>query len=338
MLNNLVNLVAGGRASDRSSDDRGTHTSHTRRNEARTSVSHDRNPAGGRNDDHSGDKIHDEEYMAKVEERVSSYLERMQQDHANGTFKRIQRKEGGPKVTSWEQLHKIQDHNRHVYFGGAPLGHSIEVVELKRNEIRARKEVEKLEEELRRSTERIEELTNRHATDFHKYELALGKALALGRGCTLIAEVICSHIRDNKRHFFNAMRQRHNMLLQRRLDEQAKALRQKHKLAVLVIVRHIKKLLEPSMKASLRIMRCGPSDKMHTGRSAVAGLIKSQKYIVPEHINAMALKGAQVKQLKNFDNPEERTFASVEQSLLTRLENLVAEEMQMLTTAKYVHT
>ncbi|CDR93766.1 hypothetical protein, conserved [Babesia bigemina] len=338
MFNNLVNLVAGGRATDESISDRGTHTLHTRRSDTKAAVPNAATQSGAQNNDHSADKVHDEEYMAKVEERVSSYLERMQTDHANGTFNRIQRKDGGSKVTSWQHLHKTTAHNTHVYFGGAPLGHSIEVVTLKRNEIRARKEMAKLEEELRKSTERIEELTDRHSSDFHKYELALGKALALGRGCTLIADLISQHVLNSKRQFFSALRQSRSMLLQKRLDEQAKASRKQHKLATLVLVRHITKMLGPSIKAVLRIMRCEWSDRMHTGRSAVAGLMKSQKYIVPQPVNAMAKKGAQIKQLKNFDNPDERTFASVEQSLLTRLENLVAEEMHMLTTARVVHT
>ncbi|GIX63385.1 ankyrin repeat containing protein [Babesia caballi] len=329
MLDGLVNLVARRAVAgeqNRSNTLRSHGPTSDRDSKAPRNTRRTEKGNGGR---FEGDAC-DEAYLAKVEERVSSHLERILQDQASGRFRRIpQDEDQDPKVSSWEVFHRNQAHNRHVYFGGAPLGHSLELLKLKRREAHLVKEAEELVDELRKRDERIDELVKKQSVDFLKFEVALGKAMALGSGCRLMTEVIGRCTARLKRGFFAAMRQRQVSELRRSLDAQSEALKDKHKLAAMVIVRHVQAMLARLMMVVVRHWR-------HDATAAAAGsygivdAMAARKHLAASN-DFVWEKCTKLKpREKPLPNRDDR-LGCVETSLLLRLESLVAEEMQMLT-------
>ncbi|KAK1937518.1 hypothetical protein X943_002491 [Babesia divergens] len=326
MIGNIVDLVAGHIGVDKQSNDEAPRRLHTHGKQRW----YDR--AGNEPNEHNAvsiaDRIHDELYMSKVEKRVSSYLEHIQQAQADGKFQRID-SETHPKekVVSWDQLHKAQVHNRHVYFAGMPLSHSKEVGQLKRNQERIVRQTEELVVELRKRDEHIEELEKKQNVDFRKFEVALGKAMGLGMGCNLFAEIVSRYLNRRRRHFYTALRCKRMEELRQSLESHSAKLRQKHRLAALVIARSIRRLMDSTLKEAMRHMRAAVPKPPRNNYPSVVEAIKGKKY------GMMKTKAVKMHQSgKHSKKPGDR-MGQVEESLLTRLEHLVAEEMQMLSTS-----
>ncbi|EDO08678.2 hypothetical protein BBOV_III011260 [Babesia bovis T2Bo] len=323
MFENLLNFVAGGGHSAEET----TNTDAARRRNSRR-LTGSRGNGNTHQDGHVDNKINDMLHIAQTEERVSRYLEQIQQDHATGRFQRLDTdKSSMQKQKSWEYLHKPKSHNRHVYFGGAPLGQCIEIINMKRREAVILKEKQVILKELEDREAEIDELMEKQTTDFQKFEVALGKALGLGGGCAILADLLNRHCTKMMRQFFKRMRRKQIHKLEGTIERQAEIIRQKHKLAVMVIARMVDKSLLTPMKEALVHWRCSRGNK-----PMPSATFKGFKY-------AEVLKGekpAMKKSWKRGSNKPTENLASVEESLLTRLENLVAEEMQMLTTTRLV--
>ncbi|GFE55182.1 ankyrin repeat containing protein, putative [Babesia ovis] len=334
MFENFVNLVAGvGQATNEGNKAEAAHRSTGHGDRRRRERSDHRNATDARMDEEIETKINDMLHIAKTEERVSRYLERMQKDHTSGKFQRIDTEATqDQKNTSWEHLHKSQAHNRHVYFGGAPLGNCIEILNLKRREALLRKETVHMAKQLHKRDVEIEALLERQNTDFQKFEMALGKAVSLGGGCARLAEILTNHCTKMKRYFFKRVRRRQVNYLQSTIEAQAELIRQKHKLAIMVITRLSSNMLSTPLKDALIHWR--------TARIVTPKLnlpLKGKKVVPTKRVGSF--KGQITGDHRKWKPDTEKlddNFASVEESLLSRLENLVAEEMQMLTTSSLV--
>ncbi|ORM41604.1 uncharacterized protein BXIN_2685 [Babesia sp. Xinjiang] len=342
-------MVAGTTATDDAAVPDVPQRSNSQSRQSKRDASRAKSPGESKLNEEIENKINDMLHVAKTEERVSRYLERMQQDHSSGRFQRIDGETTrSQKVTSWEQLHKTEAHNRHVYFGGSPLGVSIEVLTLKRREAQLMKETKSLKGDVKKRDEQIEELLKKQSTDFIKFEMALGKAVALGSGCTALSELIFRLTIKVSRTFFRKMRRKQYKALQSTIDAQSEILKQKRRLASMVIARHMKKMLLLPVIGALEHWRRMNTKGLQPSYNTFPEAIKPKKYSMPgptvlHQTKLGALRSCKNEKDKHTDNLVSilehsyiDTQASVEESLLTRLENLVAEEMHMLTTAKYV--
>lgn len=91
---------------------------------------------------------------------------------------------------SVEKLHKSTPNNRHIFFAGIPLSHSLQLLSTLKREQLSRERAEKLESQVKKLTEEVDSLNEEKRVDFYRFECSVRKAVAVGMGVSRLVRFV----------------------------------------------------------------------------------------------------------------------------------------------------
>ncbi|AFZ79778.1 hypothetical protein BEWA_026270 [Theileria equi strain WA] len=157
---------------------------------------------------------------------------------ADDEMKEVQMSEVG----SIEQLHRTGPLNRHIYFAGIPLSHSLQSLKYMRQFAKLKSRNTELEQEVEKLNKEIDELHENAQVNFYKFEVALGKAMQIGVACNTLCKTINDHDRISKRKFINLLREKSILRANRK-----KYSKKYRNLATVIICNRIHKMVVPTI-------------------------------------------------------------------------------------------
>lgn len=251
--------------------------------------------------------------LSKMESKIETYLSKIR--HLDGSFKDDEMKEVQmSEVGSIEQLHRTGPLNRHIYFAGIPLSHSLQSLKYMRQFAKLKSRNTELEQEVEKLNKEIDELHENAQVNFYKFEVALGKAMQIGVACNTLCKTINDHDRISKRKFINLLREKSILRANRK-----KYSKKYRNLATVIICNRIHKMVAPTIYPVFTAIR-------HNSRIALPNVPSAPPRIPKIPVTKVVLPAKE----------EEKIQESVEETLLCRLESLVKQEMEMLNSARQV--
>eukprot|EP00375_Theileria_parva_P002631 XP_765312.1 hypothetical protein [Theileria parva strain Muguga] len=126
---------------------------------------------------------YDSRDLSSLESKVDVYLSRIKEldtSLSEDVNKYEVLNEKVREFVSIEKLHRCGADNRHIYFAGIPLSHSLEVLKGLRIQKEQQERINQLESKVNELNQEINELNEEKQLHFYKFEKSIHKALNMG--------------------------------------------------------------------------------------------------------------------------------------------------------------
>ncbi|BAM40591.1 ankyrin repeat containing protein [Theileria orientalis strain Shintoku] len=261
----------------------------------------------------------EEETLTSLESKVDVYLSKIKELdsslHQNDNKYEIIDQQLKSFV-SVEKLHKSTPSNRHIFFAGIPLSHSLQLLSALKREQQGRERVEKLQSQVKKLTEEVDSLNEEKRVDFYRFECSVRKAVAVGMGVSRLVSLFENREKNALRAFIATLRNANYAFLTlslRKMNSQ-KAVRFV-KLLSTVVGRRVNYVLNQLRRGSPKDICTPAPPKGVLHESLITKLVGASTPVNPgSTLMDDALNGDE----------------DIEKSLLVRLERLLEEEMKML--------
>ncbi|UKK01744.2 hypothetical protein MACK_001097 [Theileria orientalis] len=261
----------------------------------------------------------EEETLTSLESKVDVYLSKIKE--LDSSLHQNERKyqiidQQIKSFVSVEKLHKSTPNNRHIFFAGIPLSHSLQLLSTLKREQLSRERAEKLESQVKKLTEEVDSLNEEKRVDFYRFECSVRKAVAVGMGVSRLVSLFENREKKALRSFIATLRNINYafMTLKLRKMNSQKAVRFV-KLLSNVVGRRLNYVLNRLRRGSPKSNGKPPLPKSLLNKSLINKLIGANTPINP----------ASILKDESLNGDED-----IERVLLVRLERLLEEEMKML--------